>query len=338
MFTSSLCRHPFTLTRSLTLVAAATAASLAACGATTAESRPAPALEVHTFTSDVSGFDTHSFWVDTGKEVVVFDAQFTPALADQLIGEIHAATQSPIRYLVVTHPNPDKFNGAPRFQAAGAKVVASRATAAALPGVHAYKKYYFVEIAKQFTAATYPAQATIDETFTGALELELEGQATISLRELAHAGVSSTQTVAYLPGAAGGGALVVGDLVHHGAHSWLEGGIVDGAPRPDLAAWRAAVGELAQYPAATLVYGGRGEKAPVAEAVPAQQEYLSAVGAAVDAYLAELGPRRTELAEPATAQAHYVAIEERLARAMPQRALAYLVRYGVYGLVQSRLR
>lgn len=310
----------------------------AACGASTPDSRGDSELAVHTFTSDGNGFDTHSFWIDTGKEVVVFDAQFTPALADQVIADIQAKTASPIRWLVVTHPNPDKFNGAPRFQAAGAQVVASQATADALAGVHAYKKYYFVEIAKQFTSESYPAQATIDVTFDDRYELPLGGHAQVSLRRLEHAGISSTQTVAYVAAAGQGGALFVGDLVHHGAHAWLEGGIVDGAPRPDLAAWKLALDELRGFPATTQVYGGRGAAAPVGEAVTAQQAYLDAASTTVDRYLADLGARRAELGDAAKAQAHYVAIEEELARQMPDRALAYLVRYGVYGLVQARNR
>lgn len=307
------------------------------CGAAQ-EPRSEQELAVHTFTSDAAGFDTHSFWIDTGKEVVVFDGQFTPALADQLIAEIRAQTASPIRWLVVTHPNPDKYNGAPRFQAAGAKVVASRATALAIGGVHAYKKYYFVELAKQFTEETYPAQATVDVTFDDAFQLPLEGGARIDLRRLGNPGISSTQTVAFAATAAGGGALFVGDLVHHGAHAWLEGGIVDGAPRPDLAKWGAALDELSTYPAETIVYGGRGAAAPLGRAIVAQQAYLGAAEATVDRYLAGLGERRAELADAAKAEGHYIAIEEELARQMPERELAYLVRYGVYGLVQARNR
>lgn len=336
-------RHPLSLRPSRSTVATATATAAAAllaaaCGASSPDARGESELAVHTFTSDAAGFDTHSFWIDTGKEVVVFDAQFTPALADQVIADIKAQTRSPIRWLVVTHPNPDKFNGAPRFQAEGAKVVASQATADALAGVHAYKKYYFVELAKQFTSETYPAQATIDVTFDDRYELPLGGHAQVSLRRLEHAGISSTQTVAYVAEAAGGGALFVGDLVHHGAHAWLEGGIVDGAPRPDLAAWKGALDELRAFPATTQVYGGRGEAAPVSEAVTAQQAYLDAASATVDGYLASLGERRAELGDAAKAQAHYVAIEEELVRQMPARKLAYLVRYGVYGLVQARNR
>lgn len=335
-FASSL-TSSFTSSFASSLPLTASLLALAACGATQ-EPRSEGELAVHTFTSDQNGFDTHSFWLDTGKEVVVFDGQFTPQIADQVIAEIQAQTASPIRWLVVTHPNPDKFNGAPRFQAAGAKVVASKATADTLAGVHAYKKYYFVELAKQFTAETYPAQATIDVTFDDAYQLPLAGGAQLSLRRLEHAGISSTQTVAYAPAAAGGGALFVGDLVHHGAHAWLEGGIVDGAPRPDLASWKSSLEELRSYPASTVVYGGRGEAAPLAAAISSQEAYLDAAGTTVDAYLAGLGARKSELADAEKAQAHYLAIEEELARKMPERKLAYLVRYGVYGLVNARNR
>ena len=42
-------------------------------------------------------------------------------------------------------------------------------------------------------------------------------------------------------------ALVVGDLIHHGVHAWLEGGIVDGRPRPDLEAWKRTIEWFNKY-------------------------------------------------------------------------------------------
>jgi glyoxylase-like metal-dependent hydrolase (beta-lactamase superfamily II) len=324
-------------TKGALMTITASSAFAAACGGADhhAATAAAPArIAVHTFTSDSAGFDTHSFWIDTGREVVVFDGQFTGALADQVIAQIHAATRSPIRYLVITHPNPDKFNGAARFQAAGAEVVASRATAAAIPGVHAYKKAFFVGTAKMFTADSYPAQATVDVTFDDTLDLPLDGDVHVSLRRLSHAGVSSTQTVAFVPEAR---ALFVGDLVHHDAHAWLEGGIVAGAPRPDLAAWSAALDELRTYPPDTTIFGGRGEPALLVDALDQQQRYLRVALQTIDAYLASLPPdRRAELDDPAAAQPHYLAIEHQLATAFPSYKLAYLIRYGVYGLVNAR--
>jgi glyoxylase-like metal-dependent hydrolase (beta-lactamase superfamily II) len=288
---------------------------------------PASAAKLQTFTSDANGFDTHSYWLDTGREVVVFDAQFTNEIAARLAAEIQAKTKSPIKYVVVTHPNPDKLNGAAVFQKLGAKVVASEATAKAIAGVHAYKKHYFVNMAKMFTEASYPAEARVDVTFRGSYELPLEGDATITLKELAHPGVSSTQTVAFLPSQR---ALVVGDLVHHKAHAWLEGGIVGGKPAPDLGEWKLALEELRAFEG-TTVYGGRGASAPVGEAVLAQAAYLDRVSGIVRDYVKALGTRKAELSGPQAAE-HHKKIAALVAEAFPDYAHPYLVEYGVYGL------
>ena len=293
----------------------------------TTQAKPNP---IEVFTSDAAGFDTNSFWFDTGKEVVVFDAQFTEALAKQLIAQIQKKTVSPIKYVVVTHPNPDKFNGVGPFQALGAKVVASEETAKAIPGVHAYKKYFFVQIAKMFTDETYPPEAKIDLTFRGDFALPLQGGVKVLLHELKHRGVSSTQTVAYLPASR---ALIVGDLVHHQAHAWLEGGIVEGKPAPDLNSWRLALEELLSYQDA-IVYGGRGAAAPVKDAVQGEQAYLKTIEALVNQYVTGLGAKKSELSGP-NAGEHYKKISALAQEALPGHSLSYMIDYGVYGLVNQ---
>jgi glyoxylase-like metal-dependent hydrolase (beta-lactamase superfamily II) len=290
-------------------------------------------VALETFTSDSAGFDTHTYWLDTGREVVVFDAQFTPAAAEAMLAAIRKKTRSPIAWVVVTHPNPDKFNGAEVFRRAGAKVVASKRTAAALPGVHAYKKAYFTQVARTFTEETYPALATIDVTFEGSLRLPTTG-VTVELHELSNAGVSSTQTVVHVPEAK---ALVVGDLVHGRAHAWLEGGIVDGAPRPDLASWKRALAELGRFGDAK-VYGGRGEALPLDVATKEQIAYLDAADTIVSAYVSELGARRPELSDPKASLAHWKALSVKLSERFPSYALPYMVEYGVYGLALSKAR
>jgi glyoxylase-like metal-dependent hydrolase (beta-lactamase superfamily II) len=307
------------MTRTITLALAALA--LTACSTTDGAERAAdaPAGDVHTFTSGADGFDTHAYFYDSGEEVVVFDAQFTPALAEQMLADIRATTDSPIRYVVVTHANPDKFNGASVFQAAGAQIVASRQTADAMPAVHDYKSAYFIG-AGMFTAQTYPALPSPDVVFDGAHTLELAGGARVELTVLTHAGVTSSQTVAFVPEAR---ALFVGDLVHHGAHAWLEGAVDSGAPRPDLAAWRDALSELLAFDGAT-VYAGRGDAAPVADAVASQRDYLAEVARLRGAYLADH-------AGPYTADDH-AALAAAIKAAFPERGLGYLVDYSVYGL------
>lgn len=287
-------------------------------------------LTVHRFTSGAEGFDTTTYWVDTGKEVVIFDAQFTPALAQAKLEAIQEVTDSPIRYVVVTHPNPDKFNGASIFQEAGAQLVASEATAEAMPGVHAYKKAYFVG-AGMFTEESYPTLPTVDVTFTDELKLDLEADLEITLVRLQHPGVSSTQTVAVLPNQQ----LIVGDLVAGQVHAWLEGGIVGGAPTPTLDGWKQALDEVRALGGDdATVYPGRGEEGPVSERIPAQQDYLLRMRQVVYDYLITL-ESPTEALTGADAGSHYAALTAQAEAAFPDYGLSYLITYGVYGLALS---
>jgi hypothetical protein len=82
-------------------------------------------------------------------------------------------------------------------------------------------------------------------------------------------------------------ALVVGDLVHHNLHAGLEGGIVDRQATPTLDGWVAD-------PEPT-VYGGRGDAAPLSDAVAAQIAYLETADQIVTGYVAGLGDRASEL-------------------------------------------
>jgi glyoxylase-like metal-dependent hydrolase (beta-lactamase superfamily II) len=290
---------------------------------------------LYTYDSGEAGFFTKTYFYDTGSEVVAFDAQFTPELAEAAIGLLREQTDNPITSLVITHPNPDKFNGAPVFQDAGATVIASEATTEALPGVHTYKKAGFIGMG-MFTEETYPQQATIDQTFTGTHTIELGDGKTVELRELSQPGVSSTQTVAFIPEL---NALVVGDLVHHNLHAWLEGGIVDGQATPTLEGWIADLREMEETFAAEpepTVYGGRGEPAPLAVAVADQIAYLETADQIVTDYIAGLDDAKAALSGPDAAE-HYAAIQAKLAEAFPTYAFPDMIAFSVYGLVNSKL-
>lgn len=315
-------------TRTLLAGLIATTFSLAAAA-------PATAGTLGTFTSDVNGFDTHTYWYDDGREVTVIDTQFVPALTQAMVEKIRASTRSPITRVIVTHPNPDKFNGLPLLHKLGAESIASQATADAMRGVHDYKKYFWVNIAKAFTEASYPAFEPVRRTFTGRQTVTLKSGDTLTLIQLQHAGVASTQTVVRIDRS---GDLIVGDLVHFNAHAWLEGGIVDGKPRPDLSAWRAALAELpalTPQPARARVYGGRGDSGTVDEVVAFQREYLTRAEALVKAYIAS--QPAAALKDPTRQAEHHKALQAAFEKAMPAARLSYLVGYGVYGLLGSLL-
>lgn len=285
------------------------------------------------YQSDANGFDTRTYWYDDGREVTVFDTQFVPALAEAMISEVRKSTKNPITRVVVTHPNPDKFNGLSVLHKLGATSIASKATADAMKGVNDYKEYFWVNIAKAFTKEAYPKFEEVKQTFEGQLVIKLESGETITLVQLKNAGVSSTQTVARIDAT---GDLIVGDLVHHNAHAWLEGGIVDGKTKIDIASWLAALDELKGL-GGKIVHGGRGDDAPVDAAVADEQQYLKAMDSLVTNYVKDLGPRASELKDPAKSAEHYKAIQAQAEAAFPNRKLSYLIGYGVYGLVNSKL-
>jgi glyoxylase-like metal-dependent hydrolase (beta-lactamase superfamily II) len=321
---------PLSLTGALTKVIAAAlfSATLAA---------PAMAGKLHVFTSDAAGFNTHSAWYDDGKEVTVVDSQFVPAAAQALIADIQQKTKSPITRIIVTHPNPDKFNALSVFHKLGAQSVASAATAAAIPGTDAYKRYFWVKVAKAFTDESYPKVEAVQKTFSGKQTIALKSGETISLIELKTPGVSSTQTVVRIDKT---GDLIVGDLVHTQNHAWLEGGIVDGKAMPNLPGWKAGLQELlilSKGHKQARAYGGRGSFVPVAQAVKQQTAYLTKAEAIVDAYIANLGDKKAELQDPAKQGAHHGNIQAELAKAFPSYAMPDLVGYSVYGLVQQKL-
>ncbi len=291
---------------------------------------------IYTYTSDGNGFDTHNFFYDNGEEVVVFDTQFTPAIAEAAIAYLRTKTQNPITHVVITHPNPDKFNAMSVYQAAGAKVVASKNTVDAMQGVHDYKKYYFVNIAKMFTEETYPPLGKVDTVFEKHHNLKLGNGEDIILTELSNPGVSSTQTVAFI---AGSKALMVGDLVHNKAHAWLEGGIVGGKPVFTLAGWITDLEELktiAGNDASINVYGGRGELTTLDAAVSEQIAYLEKADGIVMSYIENLGARKSELTGP-EAGTHYAALQTAFEKAFPDYKLPYMIGYSIYGMVNSKL-
>lgn len=275
------------------------------------------------FKSGPEGFDTRTFFYEGESEVIAFDAQFTPDLAQKSIAHLRQHTDKPITWLVITHPNPDKFNGAGVFKDQGAKVISSSSTAAAIPGVHAYKEYYFVEMAKMFKKGEYPQKPHIDQTFESETELVMRGGERIQLRELSKSGVSSTQTVAYIPSVR---TLMVGDLIHHKAHAWLEGGIVDGKPTPTIGAWIADLKELLNlFPADTEVRGGRGVAVDLKTGIEEQVKYLLKAEKLVRQ---DIKARQGKAADPK-------ALAAKFAKAFPEYDLTYMIEYGAYGLVQK---
>jgi glyoxylase-like metal-dependent hydrolase (beta-lactamase superfamily II) len=292
--------------------------------------------KVYVYESDASGFNTKSFFYDNGEEVVVFDAQFTPEFAKKSIEFLKTKTVNPITYVIITHPNPDKFNGISEFEKIGAKIIGSSRTVSNMRDVHEYKKYFFVNVAKMFTEENYPRLSSMDIIFDQTHDLYLKNGVIIKLRELGEPAVSTNQTIAWIPAAK---AVMVGDLVHYHAHAWLEGGIVNGKPMPTLDGWVRDLNELQAMlkdQPGTIVYGGRGDAIEVGKAIEQQKIYLREADRIVTRYIASLGARKSELKGEKAAE-HYQVLQNEFEKVFPHYQLGYMIQYGIYGLVNSKL-
>lgn len=117
------------------------------------------------------------------------------------------------------------------------------------------------------------------------------------------------------------------------------GGIVDGKPHADLAGWKADLRQLrslSNQPTAK-VYGGRGEFVLLKDAIAQQIAYLERADAIVDAYVREMGSRRSELWDADKQNGHNAAIQAEFVRVFPDYAMPDLIGYSSYGLLQQKL-
>jgi glyoxylase-like metal-dependent hydrolase (beta-lactamase superfamily II) len=281
--------------------------------------------KIYVFESDANGFNTKTVFYDDGKEVVAFDAQFTDALARQAIDFLKTKTQNPIKYLVITHPNPDKFNGIPAFKKAGATVIMSALSAGNMEAVHNYKKYYFVEIAKMFTTETYPKLPSADVSFDETYDIRLANGGRIKLTELKKSAVATNQTVAYIETA---NTLVTGDLIHTNVHAWLEGPIINSIAAYNTANWVNVLRTLQlKYPANAIVYGGRGEAGKLSVVIAEQINYLMKAEKLIKEYLVSIKNDKIK--------ADYTQLQKVFEKAFPNYSLGYMIAYGAYGILAS---
>lgn len=72
-------------------------------------------------------FISNAGFVVTDDGVVVIDALGSPALANELLAEIHGVTPQPVRWVIVTHYHADHIYGLQAFKAAGATILAHSA-------------------------------------------------------------------------------------------------------------------------------------------------------------------------------------------------------------------
>ncbi|MCA9661807.1 MAG: hydrolase, partial [Myxococcales bacterium] len=94
------------------------ASLLVGCGSTAPPvDHPTADARVGRWVSPARTFRTNLFWIDAPEGVVLVDTGFLPSDAEAAVAAAERATGKRVVLAVVLHANPDKFNGAPVFQA-----------------------------------------------------------------------------------------------------------------------------------------------------------------------------------------------------------------------------
>jgi glyoxylase-like metal-dependent hydrolase (beta-lactamase superfamily II) len=73
-------------------------------------------LTIHTYTAPELGWRANTHVIELATQLVLFDAQLTPAFAREVLG-IAAALDKPITRLYISHAHPDHFAGATEIDA-----------------------------------------------------------------------------------------------------------------------------------------------------------------------------------------------------------------------------
>ncbi len=156
-------------------------------------------------------FISNAGFVRTRDGVVVIDGLGSPALADELLGEIERVTRAPVRYVIVTHYHADHVYGLQALKARGATVIAHAAGREYLNSDTAALR---LQASRQELAPWIDERTRLvpaDRWIDGDTELELGGERFL----IRHVGPSHTpeDLVVFVPRQ---GVLFAGDLVFRG--------------------------------------------------------------------------------------------------------------------------
>jgi glyoxylase-like metal-dependent hydrolase (beta-lactamase superfamily II) len=193
-------------------------------------------------TRENEGFIANAGFVITGDGVVVFDTLGSPALGDQLIGEIRKRTTQPIKLVIVSHFHADHFYGIPAFKAIGSQVWADVLAKEYLHSDIAAKRIAERKsligpwLGKDFTLPTADIWFDSDVSFT-------MGEVTFVLRHVGPA--HSPEDTAMLVKT--DGVLYSGDVVYAGRVPFIGDS--------DTRDWLKAIDKLLAMPAKVMVPG-----------------------------------------------------------------------------------
>lgn len=212
------------------------------------------------FTSSQWSFHTASYWIEGPDGLLLIDSQFVPSALIKELNFAQRVSGKPARLAVLLEASPDRANGTGYLQSIGLPVLSSPEIRAAIPAVHQRWLPLFKD---RYEPSWYPRTPALPDALTEET-LRIAGLE-VRVRRLGP-GSAATHLVLEWEGH-----LFVGNLVTRGAHSWFEGG--------DLEGWLTRLEELrALRP--RWIHPGRGMPGGP-ELLDAQAEFLREVKAAI---------------------------------------------------------
>jgi glyoxylase-like metal-dependent hydrolase (beta-lactamase superfamily II) len=187
-------------------------------------------------------FISNAAFVVTPDGVVVVDALGSPALAQELLGEIARITPVPVRYVILTHYHADHVYGLQAFKAAGATIIAHRDGQQYLNSETAALR---LQASRETLAPAVDAQTRLvaaDRWIEGPTTLHLGG--VDFLLQPAGPAHTAEDLVVWVPQHR---LLVAGDLVFRGRVPFVG--------QADSGRWIAALDRLIAFDAAVIVPG-----------------------------------------------------------------------------------
>lgn len=226
--------------------------------------------------TDNAGFISNAGVILTGDGVIVIDALGTPALAEQLVGEIKKITDQPIKAVIVTHYHADHFYGLQVFEALGAEIIAP-------PGAQDYLLSDTAEIRLMERRESLKPWVNADTRMVQP-DREIEtsetlqmGKVTLELINLGTAHSEGDLTVLLSPDQV----LFTGDIIFEGRIPYIGNG--------DTRNWLAALDKLRSESVHAIVPGHGAPAEKPAELIENTYQYLKflreSMAAAVDEFM-----------------------------------------------------
>ncbi len=216
------------------------------------------------------GFRMNMGFVVGKNAIAIIDSGYTPAMAKEMLQQIKDFTPKPIKYVINTNSQPDRYFGNDVFRQAGAIIITAQASAVRMQengAQFAASIATTLHSAKNSIPVPAPPTQLIDAGKSLALDL---GEVQLMIHDMGHTHTRGSLVVDVQPDST----VFAGDVLYGGR-------LLAVLPDSHVKSWLAAYQRLRQLNAALLI-PGHGQAGPLANFDHATQAYLTALKTHMD--------------------------------------------------------